>query len=98
MLLGTISHRVLENARSINRDEDLRAQAETMWDETVGKVEEPLQTSPLDEYLSPISGWRKYYLLRERSIRHCVEIVSGHVISENQVKASERKFESVKYE
>ena len=96
-LLGTISHRVLEDARSINRDEDLRVQAETVWDATVSEVEEQLQTSPLDEYLLPISRWRKYYLLRERTIRRCVEIASGHVISENQVVASERKFDSVRY-
>lgn len=96
-LLGTISHRVLENARSINKDEDLRAQAETMWDDTVGEVEEQLQNSPLDKYLLPISRWRKYYLLRERTIRRCVEIASGHVIPENQVVASERKLDSVKY-
>lgn len=96
-LLGTISHRVLENARSINRDEDLRAQAETMWDDTVSEVEEQLRTSPLDEHLLPISKWKKYFLLRERTIRRCKEIASSHVISENQVVASERKFNSVKY-
>lgn len=96
-LLGTISHRVLENARSINRDEDLRAQAETMWDDTVTEVEEQLRTSPLDEHLLPISKWKKYFLLRERTIRRCKEIASSHVISENQVVASERKFDSVKY-
>ena len=96
-LLGTISHRVLENARSMNRNEDLRAQVEIMWDNTVGKVEEQLQTSPLDEYLLPISRWKKYFLLRERTIRRCVEIASSHVISENQAVASERKFDSFKY-
>ncbi len=96
-LLGTISHRVLENARSMNKNEDLRAQVEIMWDNTVGKVEEQLQTSPLDEYLLPISRWKKYFLLRERTIRRCVEIASSHVISENQVVASERKFDSFKY-
>ena len=97
-LLGTISHRVLENARFINRDnKDLRTQAEAMWDKTAGEVEEQLRTSPLDKHLLPINKWRRYYLLRERTIRRCEEIASSQMISENQVIASERKFDSVKY-
>lgn len=97
-LLGTIVHRVLENARSINRDdEDLRTQAEAMWDKTVGEVAEQLRNSPLDRYLLPINRWKKYYLLRARTTRRCEEIASSHVISETEVIASERKFDSVKY-
>ncbi len=97
-LLGTIVHRVLENARFLNRnDKGLRTQAEKMWEDTVGEVEKQLRTSPLDEFLLPISRWKKYNLLRERTIRRCKEIASGHVISENQVVASERKFDSIKY-
>ena len=96
-LLGTIVHRVLEKARSINKDnQDLRTQAETIWDNTVGEVEEQLQTSPLDEFLLPISKWKKYFLLRERTIRRCEDIVSTQGISETQVIASERKFDSVR--
>ncbi len=96
-LLGSIVHRVLEKARSINRDSgDLRTQAEAMWDKTVGEVEEQLQTSPLDEHLLPISKWKKYFLLRERTIRRCEEIASTQGISETQVIASERKFDSVR--
>ena len=96
-LLGTIVHRVLEKARSINRDSgDLRTQAEAMWDKTVGEVEEQLQTSPLDKYLLPIRKWKKYYLLKHRTILRCEEIASSHGTSETQVIASERKFDSVR--
>ena len=96
-LLGTIVHRVLEKARSINRDSgDLRTQAEAMWDKIIGEVEEQLQTSPLDRCLLPIRKWKKYFLLRERTIRRCEDIVSTQGISETQVIASERKFDSVR--
>ena len=96
-LLGTIAHRVLEKASTLNRNsEDLRAQAETMWNKTVEIVEKELQASPLDRCLLPIGRWRKYFLLRERTIRRCVEIASSHGISETRVIASERKFDSVK--
>ena len=96
-LLGTIVHRVLERANSMNGDsEDLRTQAEAMWDKTVEVVEEELRASPLDRYLLPISRWKKYFLLRERTVRRCEEIASSHGISETQVIASERRFDSTK--
>ncbi len=96
-LLGTVIHRVLEKAGSINRNgRDLRTQIEAMWDKTVGEVEEGLQGSPLDRYLLPIRKWKKYFLLRERTIRRCEEIASSHGRTETQVIASERKFDSVK--
>ena len=96
-LLGTIVHRVLEKANSMNGDsEDLRTQAKAMWDKTVEVVEEELRASPLDRCLLPISRWKKYFLLRERTVRRCEEIASSHGISETQIIASERKFDSVK--
>ena len=96
-LLGTIIHRVLEKARSINRNsEDLRTKAEVIWDKAVEQMEEDLQTSPLDGCLLPIKKWKKYYLSRERTIRRCEEIASSQGISGTQVIASERKFESVR--
>ena len=95
-LLGTIVHRVLENARTMNRDKDLQTQAEALWDKTVVEVEKKLQVSTLDRSLLPISRWKRYHLLRARTIRRCEEIASGHVISENQVVASERKFDNLK--
>lgn len=96
-LLGTIAHRVLEKASTINRNsEDLRAHVETMWDKTVEIVKKELKTSPLDRCLLPISRWRKYFLLRERTIRRCVEIASSHSISETRVIASERRFDNVR--
>ena len=96
-LLGSIVHRVLENARSLNRDdEDLRTQAEAIWDKTVKQMEKDLQTSALDEYLLPIKKWKKYYLLKHRTILRCEEIVSTQGISETQVIASERKFDSIR--
>ena len=95
-LLGTIVHRVLEKAREINSEsKDLRTQAEIMWDKTVSEVEEELQASPLDKCLLPIKKWKKYFLLRERTIRRCAEIVSSQGMSETQVVASERKFSNV---
>ena len=96
-LLGTIIHRVLERASSINRNEDdLRIQAEAIWDKTVEQVGKNLQTSSLDRSLLPITRWKKYYLLRARTIRRCEEIALSHGVSETQVIASERKFESVR--
>ena len=96
-LLGTIIHRVLEKARSINRNsEDLRTKAEVIWDKAVEQMEEDLRTSPLDGCLLPIKKWKKYYLSRERTIRRCEEIASSQGISGTQVIASERKFESVR--
>ena len=96
-LLGTIVHRVLEEANSINRDrEDFRTQASAIWDKAVDELKEELQTSSLDKYLLPIKKWKKYYLSRERTIRRCEEIASRHGISETRVIASERKFDSVK--
>ena len=96
-LLGTIVHRVLEKAGAINKDSgDLRTQAKAIWDKTVGQMEEDLQTSPLDQHCLPISKWKKYFLLRERTVRRCEEIASSHGISETQIIASERKFDSVK--
>lgn len=96
-LLGMIVHRVLENAREMNREDgDLRAQAEAVWDKAVSEMEEQLQASPLDRCLLPISRWRKYFLSRERTIRRCEEIVSAQGVSETQVLASERKFDNVK--
>lgn len=96
-LLGTIVHRVLEKAREINSEsEDLRAQAEAMWDKTVEVVKEGLQTSPLNRNLLPIKKWKKYFLSRERTIRRCEEIASSRGMSETQVVARERKFDNVK--
>ena len=96
-LLGTIVHRVLEKAGSINRyGRDLRTQAEEIWDKTAEEMEKELQTSTLDRYLLPIRKWKKYYLLKHRTILRCEEIASSHGISETQVIASERKFDSVK--
>ena len=59
-------------------------------------MEKDLQTSALDEYLLPIKKWKKYYLLKHRTILRCEEIASSHGISETQVIASERKFDSVR--
>ena len=96
-LLGTIVHRVLEKAGSINKDSgDLRTQAEAIWDKAVEQMEEDLQTSPLDKYLLPIRKWRKFFVLQQRTLRRCEEIASSQGISETQVIASERKFDSVK--
>ena len=96
-LLGTIIHRVLEKAKTISRDdEDLRTQAETIWDNAVKEMEKELQTSMLDRYLLPIRKWKKYYLLKHRTILRCEEIALSHGISETQVVASERKFDSDK--
>ena len=96
-LLGTITHRVLEKASTINRDnEDLRTQTEAVWDETVEQMEEELQTSLLDAHILPIRKWKKYFLLRERTIRRCKEIVATQRISETKVIASERQFDNVR--
>ena len=96
-LFGTIIHRVLEKARSIIRNsENLRTQAEVIWDKAVEHMEKDLQTSPLDRYLLPIRGWKKYYLLKHRTILQCEEVASSQGISETQVVASERKFDSVR--
>ena len=96
-LLGTIAHSVLEKAGSINGDEeDLRIQAEAIWDKTVEQMEEDLQTSPLDKHLLPISKWKKYYLQREYTICRCEEIALSHGISGIQVISSERRFDSTK--
>ncbi|MCY4569175.1 MAG: PD-(D/E)XK nuclease family protein [Candidatus Poribacteria bacterium] len=96
-LLGTIVHRVLEKAGSINKDSaDLRTQAEAIWDKAVEQMEEDLQTSPLDKYLLPIRKWRKFFVLQQRTLRRCEEIASSQGISETQVIASERRFDSVR--
>ena len=96
-LLGSIVHRVLEKAGSINGyGRDLRTQAEEIWDKTAEETEKELQTSTLDRYLLPIRKWKKYYLLKHRTILRCEEIASSHGISETQVIASERKFNSVR--
>ena len=97
-LLGTIAHRVLEKASTTHRNSDnLRTQAKATWDKTADEVEKKLQASPLDRCLLPISRWKKYYLLRARTIRRYEEIAASHGISETQVIASERKLESVRY-
>ena len=96
-LLGTIAHRVLEKVGTISRDsEDLRTQAEAIWDQVVEEMEKELQTSPLDNCLLPIGKWKKYFVLQQRTIRRCEEIASNQGISETQVIASERKFDSVR--
>lgn len=96
-LLGTIAHRVLEKASTINRNsDDLRIQAEVIWDQVVGEIEKELQASPLDMSLPPIRKWSKYFVLQQRTIRRCEEIALSHGISETRVIASERKFDSVK--
>ena len=96
-LLGTIVHRVLEKAREINSgSENLRTQAETMWDKTVIEMEKELQASLLTRCLLPITKWKRYFLSRERTIRRCEEIAASQGISEIQVIASERKFDNFK--
>ena len=96
-LLGTIVHRVLERAGSIKSESgDLRAEASAIWDQVVSEVERELQTSSLDKVLLPIKKWKKYFLLRERTVRRCEEIASSRGSSETQVIASERKFSSVR--
>ncbi len=98
-LLGTIAHRVLESAGTISRDsKDLRTQAEVIWNRVVREVERELQTAPLDKYLLPIKKWRKYFILQQRTLRRCEDIASNQGISETQVIASERKFDSVREE
>ncbi len=96
-LLGTIVHRVLEKARSIDRySRDLRTQAEEIWGKTAEETEKELQNSMFDKYLLPIRKWKKYYLLKHRTILRCEEIASSQGISETQVIASEHKFDSAK--
>ena len=96
-LLGTVIHRVLEKARIVNKDgEDLRIQAKAIWNQVVGEMKKDLQTSPLDKYLLPIEKWKKYFMLQQRTVRRYEEIASSQGISETQVIASERKFDSVK--
>ena len=97
-LLGILAHRVLEKAGTVNRDsKDFRTQAEAIWDKTVEQMEKDLQSSPRDKHLLPISKWKKYYLRREYTICRYEEIVLSHGISDTQVIARERKFESVRY-
>jgi RecB family exonuclease len=94
-LLGTIAHRVLEKADAIDgHSENTREQASAIWDETVKLIAQDLQTSPLDCHLLPIHKWKGYYLLRERTIRQCEEIVSNRGSSETRFVSSERKFSS----
>ena len=96
-LLGTVVHRVLEKARIVNKNsEDLRIQAEAIWNQVVGEMEKDLQTSSLDKYLLPIRKWKRYFVLQQRTVRRYEEIASSRGISETQVIASERKFDSVK--
>ena len=95
-LLGIIAHRVLEKAGMVNRgSEDLRIQAEAIWDKTVEQMEEDLQSSPLDKHLLPISKLKKYYLQQEYTICRYEEIALSRGISETQVVARERKFDNV---
>lgn len=96
-LLGTIAHRVLEDAKTLNPYEDLRKQAEVLWDKTVEQMEKTLQDSPLDKSLLPISRWKRYFLLRERTIRRCEEIALDPGVSESQFIVSERKFDNLEY-
>ena len=96
-LLGTVAHRVLEKAKMVSKSsEDLRTQAETIWDKTVDEMEKELQTLPLDQYLLPITRWRKYYRRRAQTIRRFEEIVASQGMSETQVVARERKLDNVK--
>ena len=95
-LLGTIAHRVLEKARTVSKDsEDLRTQAEAIWDKTVDEMEKELQTLPLERYLLPITRWRKYYRKRAQTIRRFEDIVASRGMSETQIVAIERKFDNV---
>lgn len=95
-LLGIIAHRVLEKARTVSKDnEDWRTQAEAIWDRIVDEMEKELRASPLNRNLLPITRWKKYYLLRVRTIRRFEEIVASQGMSETQVVASERKFDNV---
>ena len=95
--LGIIAHRVLEKASSMNTSsKDLRTQAEAIWDKTATEMETELQSSSLDRSLLPITRWKKYYLLREHTIRRYEEIALSQGISETQVIANERKFNSVR--
>ena len=97
-LLGILAHRVLEKAGTVNRDsKDFRTQAEAIWDKTVEQMEKDLQSSPRDKHLLPISKWKEYYLRREYTICQYEDIVLSHGISDTQVIARERKFESVRY-
>ena len=95
-LLGTIAHRVLEKARTVNKDsEDLRTQAKVIWDKTAAEMEMELQSSPLDRYLLPIIRWRKYYRRRAQTTRRFEEIIASRGMSETQIVAIERKFANV---
>ena len=94
--MGIIAHRVLEKTRAVSKNsEDLRIQAEAIWDKTVEQMEEDLQSSPLDKYLLPINKWKKYYLQQEYTICRYKEIALSRGISETQVVARERKFDNV---
>lgn len=95
-LLGKIAHRVLEKARTVSKNsEDLRTQAEVIWDKTSVEMEMELQSSLLDRYLLPITRWRKYYRRRAQTIRRFEEIVASRGMSETQIVAIERKFDNV---
>jgi len=97
-LLGTVIHQVLEKARIVNKDsDDLRSRAEAIWNQVVEEVEKDLQTSPLDKYLLPIRKWKKYFVLQQRTVRRYEEIASSQGISETQVIARERKFDSARH-
>ena len=94
-LLGKIAHRVLEKARTVSKDnEDLRTQAEVIWDKTSAEIEMELRASPLDRYLFPITRWRKYYRRRAQTIRRFEDIVASRGMSETRIVAIERKFDN----
>lgn len=95
-LLGTLAHRVLEKARSIVGDsEKSREHACQLWDEAVLEIENALRHSPLDKHTLPIQKWRKYFLLRERTLRRCQEIMALQGRYDTQVVARERQFKGV---
>ncbi len=94
-LLGTLVHQVLEEAVSVYQaPEDVRAAAEKIWDRAKTGMEQKLHASPLDRSLLPIERWKRYAILRERTLRRYVDIASGQGPSETQVIARERQFRS----
>ena len=73
-LLGTIAHRVLEKAEQSIEIAKITKPSRGTLDQIVREMEAELQTSRLDRHLLPIRKWKKYFLLRERTIRRCEDI------------------------
>ena len=79
MVLGTVSHKVLELAERLEHvpalSEQQRAFVSDLWDKAIFQAEARMMGRPVDQHLLVAARWPRYSLTRARTLREALAIL-----------------------